>query len=344
MLDIVITHHNEPWYICKKQFLMLDVQRIVDWNKVHVILVNDGGNRLPEEELNRLSFPIRQIDIPQSGVSAARNAGMEAGSAPWIMFCDCDDCFSNIYALEDVMDVLRHPSEELYDMMWTKCWSETGRFVYEIPPERTFVFIHGKIYRRQFLLDEKIRFDESLTFNEDSCFNATIIARTTNQRIGEVTSHAPVYTWVRRGGSVTNRPGSKDAGSIGQLHRNMTVTEENRIHRPAEYPGMVTRTAYDTYYMIHGRQITDGCKKQICEEFAPWITERYDAYGDVDEETLKQIREISRYELMDCDDTYSDDPQDVTRWVLRVIKEYAEGRDEHDGQKKRCAVSAEKAV
>ena len=317
MLDIVITHYKEPWEVCRRQFLMLDMQRRVDWREVTVTVVNDGGCRLPEDRLAELGFPVGQLDIPHGGISAARNAGIEHGTEPWIMFCDCDDCFSNIYALEDVLNVLRGPAAEKYDALWAKCYQEdTDGSIALVPQFKTFVFCHGKVYRRRFLLEEGIRFPKDLPMNEDSCFNNMIIART--QRIAEIRSHVPVYSWIRRSGSVTTRPEAVDLGAVCQVRRNMIVTEENRVHRPEEYPSMVTRSAYDAYYMIHGKRLSESCKQEILTAFAPWIRERADAFGKVPEEILDKIRKISRYELLGEGESIPDGHEAVWAWVRRL--------------------------
>lgn len=318
MLDIIITHYQEPWEVCKKQFWMLDMQRRVDWREVHVTVVNDGGFRLPEDRLADLSFPVEQLDIPHGGVSAARNAGIEHATGEWIMFCDCDDCFANIYALEDVLNVIRNAAGR-YDMMWTNCYEEDleAGTIYTIPKMRVFVFCHGKIYRRAFLMEQDLRFDPMLTMNEDSCFNAVFVART--QRVGEVRSHAPVYAWIRRPGSVTTRGTvADDEGACCQTHRNMIVTEENRLHRPAEYQAMVTRTAYDAYFMIHGARISDSCKQEILGEITPWIRDRKEDFGQVTMETLDAIREVSMGELLLEEDDVPDRHIDVRKWVMAL--------------------------
>ena len=317
MLDIIITHYQEPWEVCKKQFWMLDMQRRVDWSQIRVTVINDGGHRLPEFKLEDLSYPVRQIDIPHGGISKARNAGIDMTDGEWIMFCDCDDCFANIYALEDVQNVVNAEALEKYDMMWTPCYEEdeVNGHIMLIPMYKTFVFCHGKVYRRQFLLDEQIRFPEDLPMNEDSCFNAIIVARTTNTRIGRVFSSVPVYAWVRRDGSVTAKPEAVDLGAVCQTRRNMIVAEENRIHRPAEYPGMVTRHAYDVYYMVHGSRISESCKQEILKEFSPWIRERMEVFAQVDEDTLEKVRGISKYELLDHGEEVEDGHEQIQAWV-----------------------------
>ena len=342
MLDIIITHYREPWEVCKKQFWMLEMQRRVDWKEIRVTVVNDGGCRLPEEELNRLSFSIEQLDIPHGGISAARNAGIEHATEPWIMFCDCDDCFSNIYALEDIVNVIRGQAAEKYDMMWSTCYeeNESSGIIFLIPKQRVFVFTHGKIYRRQYLMEQGIRFDTALKMNEDSCFNATIIART--HRVGEIRSHVPPYAWIRRENSLTGQEGADDLGAYCQMHRNMVVTEENRKYRPEEYPGMVTRTAYDAYFMVHGNRITASCKQKILGEFVPWLRERLETFGTVSEGMLDDIREISRSELLDHgpDDGVICEHSAVRAWVEWI----AEERSAEDGMGKDRAGGAVPAV
>lgn len=325
MLEIVITHYKEPWEVCLKQFLMLDLQRCVDWSEITVTVINDGGHRLPEDKLADLSFPFRQIDIPHGGISMARNAGIDNAREPWIMFCDCDDTFANIFALQDIINVLHSPKIDSFDMMWGECCEEDyingARILYLMPKNKIFVFCHGKVYRRQFLLDEGIRFDPGLTFNEDSCFNAVIIARTPYQRIGEIKSHAPIYAWIRRTNSVTTSDNAPDDGAYGQFHRNLTVTEENRLHREEKcYCGMVTRTAYDTYYMVNGKRISTECKKRILSEFIPWMKERMDAFQNVSPEILNQIREVSKMELVEHGDLFPDSHEDIAGWVMKVMK------------------------
>ena len=318
MLDIVITHYTEPWSVCRRQFEMLDAQLGVDWNQIYVTVVNDGGEMLPEEQLEDLNFRCVQVNVPHGGVSAARNAGLDHAQETWVMFCDCDDCFSNVFALADILDVL--PGAD-YDMMWTKVWAERadGR-IYQIQDQKIMVFIHGKIYRREFLLAEGIRFDEELAFNEDSLFNATIMTRVPNTRIGEISTYAPAYVWVSRENSVTSGEGAEDRAALGQLKRNMKVADQYRQHRPEGYPGMVTRVVYDTYFMTHTGKYSPSCKQQILAEFRPWIMERYGEFMNVDGKQLRQIREISRDELTLQGEQIRDEPWRVAGWVTEVMQ------------------------
>lgn len=312
MLDIIITHYQEPWEICKKMFWMLAMQRRVDWNEIRVTVVNDGGNRLPGWRLGNLGFPVNEIDIEHSGISAARNAGMDVTSEPWIMFCDCDDCFANIYGLQDILNVL-HQDDGRYDVLWNRFYEEHPKEILLVPDHKVFVFTHGKVYRREYLDREKIRFDESLEWNEDSCFNATVLTR--GAKAGEMQTHAPVYAWIRREDSFTGTDDRNDKGAFFQFRRNLLVAEEHRLHKPDDYPGMVTRVVWDAFFMIHSRRCSPSCKQQILAEFVPWVAERTALIGQTDPETLRKIRKISRIELSDPVEAINDEPGNVRAWV-----------------------------
>ena len=110
---------------------MLAMQRMVNFDDVGVILVNDGEeNELPKECFDGYPFSICQMSIPKGGVSKARNAGLDASSADWVMFCDFDDCFSNIYGLYLIFCAM---NEDKYDTIWSNFTEETkdneGRLV-----------------------------------------------------------------------------------------------------------------------------------------------------------------------------------------------------------------------
>lgn len=324
MLDIVVTHYKEDWKIGKPLFDLLALQRGVDFGSFRVLLVNDGfENHLPDNLFANYPYEVKQIDIKHAGVSAARNAGIDNSTQDWIMFCDFDDTFYGLYSLRDIITVL--PAD--FDMLWGHLMVEDftkGRdHIYMTPDVRKFVFIHAKVYRRAFLVESGIRFDETMQFQEDSLFNATIIARVDYSRIGELKTQAPLYVWILRENSVTHS-GREDEAVFGHFIRNLKVTEENRQHRddPSFYRGMVTRTAYDAYYMILSSEASLQTKSKILELFAPWISERRNEYGKVPEDVMMKIREISRAELYRK--PVKDDPIDVYNWLNLILEKDGE--------------------
>ena len=322
MLDIVITHYKEEFEVGEKLFRMIALQRCVDFEQIRVMVVNDGGNRLPDEKFSDMPYPVEQIDIPHGGVSVARNAGIEHATGRWIMFCDFDDSFASIFSLREIMNLL---DTEEYDMLWSRIIAEDylddKDLLYYVPVKQRFVFCHGKVYRTQFLKESGIRFRRDLVFNEDSCFNATIIAHTPYQRIGEIRSQVPIYSWIRRFQSVTNS-GREDEASYGHFKRNMIVTDEYNGMNDERYTGMVTRSVYDTYYMVFGKRNSMQMRRRILDEFTPWIAERLDAFGRVSSDDMDEIRLISRMELIEPDELVPDDHERIRRWITNIVDIY----------------------
>ena len=326
MLDIVITHYKEPWETGEKLFQMIALQRCINLEDIRVLDVNEGGNELPDEKLKGFPYYIEQINIPHGGVSAARNAGIDHAKNKWIMFCDFDDSFASIFSLREYMNTL---SSDGYDMLWVRILAEDyvdgKKLLYYVPDKQRFVFCHGKVYLVDFLRKEGIRFEERLVFNEDSCFNALIIAHTPHTRIGEISSKIPLYSWIRRGGSVTNS-GREDEATYGHFCRNLIVTGEYENRDDNRFFGMVTRTAYDTYYMIFGKRNSMEMRRKISDEFIPWIAERVDAFGKVDQETLDEIRRVSRMELIEPDEIVPDEHEMIAKWVKSLAEIYNKAR------------------
>ena len=329
MLDIVITHYKEPFEVGKKLFDIISLQQCVDFEQIRVVIVHDGTEAFPDGNFEAYPYQVEQIVIPHGGVSAARNAGIENAKGRWIMFCDFDDSFASIFSMREIMNLL---DTDDYDMLWSRILAEDyvdgKQLLYYVPGKQRFVFCHGKVYRVQFLKESGIRFDERLVFNEDSCFNAVIIAHTPYQRIGEITSPMPIYCWVRRQNSVTNS-GREDEATYGHFHRNLIVTGEYEKQNDERFYGMVTRTAYDAYYMVFGKRNSMQMRRRILDEFTPWISERIMAFGKVDDGTLDEIRTISRMELIDPGELVPDEHERVAKWLAQIVSIYRRTSGEH---------------
>ena len=319
MLDIIVPRYREPWETGEKLFQIINMQRGIDFGQIRVLLIHDGTEPFPEDNFRGLRFRVEQVPVPHGGVSAARNAGIDRATADWIMFCDFDDMFTNVYALRDILSVL--PCD--FDMLWSDLMVEDrtngNDIMYPTPERQKLVFLHGKVYRRQFLIDRNIRFDEQMTFQEDSLFNATIVARTDYRRIGHIKAPMVPYVWIRREGSTTNS-GRDDEAVYWHFRRNLTVTDENSGD-PDKYAGMVTRTAYDAYFMSKGSRATDEMKQKITAEFRPWIAEHIEQFGQVSKGIMKQLVDVSRSELLDPDERVPAQPERVMEWIKEIIRE-----------------------
>lgn len=251
-LDIIVTHYKEPWKLGRKLFDSIAFQRNVNFDDINVILVNDGeGNELPEDCFTGYPYEIHQMSIPKGGVSKARNAGLDASTADWVMFCDFDDCFQTVFGLylifcgmaEDKYDLIRATfTEETVD--------NTGR-MHLVSHDNDSVFVHGKVMRRQFLVDNKLRFHDALTIHEDGFFNVLVytIAKADGR---DTTISTPIYLWAWNKDSVVRKDKAEDyvLDTYDHLMKQRIALTDEFIKRKMleEIMLCVIKTVCDSYY------------------------------------------------------------------------------------------------
>ena len=266
LLDMIVTHWNEEWCEGRKFFEMLKLQRGVDWHDVRVILVQDGEeeNTLDMERIVR-NYPFVDtiLYIPHGGVSAARNAGLEASDAEWVMFCDFDDCLYSVDSLSRIINSLEQAKNDA-DLVWSDIWIEmtTSRGVWcKTLKKRNTVFIHGKCYRREFLTDHGIRFDERLGYSEDAMFNALVTMEMDPKRVAKMPE--VVYMWCYRKGSASNYDGGDAKRNLDLYLKRVMVAEEYE-KRGMKYDARAAaaRTLLDYYWELNGKDELPGHEKE----------------------------------------------------------------------------------
>lgn len=180
----------------------IESQIHVDKKDMGVIICSDGGEYVLDQKfLDKYSYDIQYVICEHRGVSATRNSALILSDADYVMFCDADDGFvSNIgvYSMVRCLDI--HPKSE---MLSTKIFVENIEDGY---PEFTIgdhnnTFIHGKLFRREFLINHELFFDERLKVHEDSYFcnvvNFFVTDRANNDNI--------FYCWRKNPNSVSNQ-------------------------------------------------------------------------------------------------------------------------------------------
>lgn len=193
-LTLVVLHYKEPWETCKFLFDSIEMQHGIDFNDIRVLVVNDGDELILDKSLfDRYRFDVEYAVKPHGGISDTRNYGIEHVDTEYLMFCDSDDGFLNLYGLHMVLGAI----QEGFDVL-------VGSFVEEQPigdgwriyrRDKSPVFCHAKAYRRQFLMDKNLRFDTRLWFSEDSVFNNMAIHEA--ERDGKVKYiETPFYLWA----------------------------------------------------------------------------------------------------------------------------------------------------
>lgn len=312
-LNIIIPHAGESWGVCRKFFDMLRLQLAADFSQARLLIIHDNCAVWPDKYLWDLPVKAEQhqvfrrggrvildggwdpTDCRQAGVSAARNAGIEKADAEWVMFCDCDDMFATVWALHSILDALNQPAADRNDLLWTKFYIEQsrGRQVTGM----NWVFIHGKIWRLDFLIRQGLRFHEGLYYAEDSAFCATADMVIDHGRIGEIQCDAVPYVWVWNRESVTSREENQLRNVLGLYDRHVVVAEE---YRRRGLPDMAAATAaravWDGFYQCRREDLTGEQLQKVEEKVARYFLRYEGEIRRVPEELMAKIRAASRKE------------------------------------------------
>lgn len=194
--------------------------RAQSWPKLEVFLINDGSK---DDSLalcqaaQRADPRFHVIDQPNSGVSAARNAGLERASGKYLQFVDGDD-----YLHPDATRTLVHAAESSgADLVVAHFWRVVGenmaprghirqekvltrqeyaQEMMKAPANYYYGVLWNKLYRRTILQQNRLRFDTALCWCEDFLFNLEYIRYT--RLIAAVPK--PVYYYVKREDSLVS--------------------------------------------------------------------------------------------------------------------------------------------
>ena len=250
-LELIVPHYNEPFEDGQFFFDMLKLQRGCDFDDIRVTIIEDGGHwatdwvtaglfkeRYPE-------FEVRADRIEHAGVSAARNHGIDIADAKWVMFCDFDDGFANVYALRNIQNALK---TEDFDILNGEFYTETKNVsgvlgdmtINKRRPEN--IYVHCRLFRLSWLREENLRFQEHMNFSEDSVFNTQANFRVKTERNGDIQCEAPLYVWRYREQSATT------SDDVYKKDIKMSI-ERNKILLP-EYMKYVGRSEYEKWVAV----------------------------------------------------------------------------------------------
>ena len=291
VIDLIVTHYDEPWSIGKKFFDMLAMQRNIDFSDIRVILVQDGKeNALPWKDLlNEYPYKIKVASIPEHrGVSTARNAGLQVAEAEWVMFCDFDDMFADVVSIRGILQVL--PTDDA-DVIWMKSYREEVARATNIEKNGVFVncldenFYHtfGKMYRRKELRKNKLQFNPDLFYEYESAFNHLALTIIPSHRVLGLTVGFLPYMKTLRMDSWRMRESTLQDRLCETIDRDIYLAEEYRKRGCLrEFRNMVAETFYDAYFLLLSDSILDEYHQQnVNERFRPFLHQYREVFDNL---------------------------------------------------------------
>lgn len=263
-LQILVPHYHETPDVIRPLLDSVAIQQNIDFKDVGVIICHDGEDiedfHFDGVELPIYPYEILQVHIPHKGVSAARNGALDAATAEYVAFCDIDDMYYNACGL---WILFREMQNGGFDSL-VSVFIEESRLPQDIPEQRDpqgnivqsamkkgdvmyinhdmdTTFVHGKVHRRQYLLDQNIRWNEKLTIHEDSYFNIQCQNLSQNVKYCQT----PFYLWRWRDESVCRH----DPKYILKTYRNMIDSNDALIDEFLKR-GVQDKAMFFTAFMI----------------------------------------------------------------------------------------------
>lgn len=190
-LSIIIPAYNVADYLPK----CLDSILSQNCDDVEVICVNDGSTDATGLILSRLEEAYDNVVVvnqDNAGMSASRNKGLDMAKGEYVMFVDSDDWLEpeSLKALlanvsgEDVVefqcrkfyeDQSRYSVPEAHDWNRTSTGWDYFNQTRLVSRDIHFVCIWQRLYRREFLLKNNLRFEESVRRAEDDLFTTMVM-------------------------------------------------------------------------------------------------------------------------------------------------------------------------
>ncbi len=294
-LQILVPHYKEPTEVIKPLLDSIAIQQNIDFSQIGVIICNDGTN----VRLDLPEYPMR-VDIydePHRGVSGTRNACLDHATADYVMFCDADDMFYNACGLYIIM---REIENGVFDTLVSVFLEETRdpktKSPVYINHEMDSTFVHGKVHRRQYLINNNIRWNENLTIHEDSYFNILC------QRLAREVKYCPTpfYLWKWRDESVCRHDEKYLLKTYNNMLDSSTALIEQFLSRMRKEDAMfyAVSTIYDAYFTLNKDE---------------WINQENQEYRAAVEKRFAEFYRNFKY-------LYEEVPKDVKQQIIINMK------------------------
>ena len=164
MLSIVIPAHNAASTIEKT------INSVIENSPdAEIIVVENGSTDKTTEKVKKITSSNIKLIHSEKGVSVARNAGLKAATGEWVSFVDADDCWLGIQGYEPKADITLfnyYKDSELVKLEYNN--EPVVEWALSRPTLRMTVW--SKVFRRSFLQENQLLFNEQLWVGEDSEF------------------------------------------------------------------------------------------------------------------------------------------------------------------------------
>lgn len=300
-LQILVNHYKENKDIVQRFLKSLDLQQNVQFE---TFIISDGGNiYLNDEILNGYSFPIHYAYNSHTGVCHTRNLLLNSSDADYIMFCDIDDMFSSPNGLELLMTAAKETQADIIGSTYNEEFMnlKTNKLEYRVY-EKDTLRIHGKIIKRQYLIDNKIFFPDEMETSGDMMF--LWLAYSLTNKIVWIKNN--FYIWKWHSNSVTRAESFFPVRNFEKTLKCYILLAEN----------LKQRSRLDLYINL------------ICTLFGTIYTEMTHPYWKTAPiELRKNAEQAAKNCLIKYYDDYIEADEEYKRIRYNFMRDYINGKD-----------------
>ena len=281
MIDIIIPAYNAHDFIENALSSILIQTKL---SSLHVYIVNDCSDKDYSEQINKYKDKMNIIELktPKNvGPGGARSYGLDHSNGEFVVFIDADDIFSGTYSIEDMINNIDDADYIVTDFM--EIVGDNSYIHYD-----NDVWMHGKMYRRSFLDEYNIRFNNT-SANEDTGFNTLVLMCSKKRKYVDYLT----YIWRYNDNSITrkNNHEFEFSGLKGFIDNICWAAKEAEKRNIEE--NIIGKIVYESILEIYYNYIKfyNNDKK---DELLKWCIELKELY-------LKYIDKLNDQEKEECE-------------------------------------------
>ncbi len=222
ILDIIIPQYKEDEKIINKLLNSINNQQNIDFSQIKITIVNDFSDCiLSKEFLNKFkNLNISYIrNDKNTGPGPARQKGFDNTDGLYVMYCDSDDELFDSNSLWTLVDcITKYEPDYLVSNIAVEM--ADGSFLIKKGKD-TFPWMHGKVYKREFLLNNDIRFHDTIRNVEDAYYTTCVLGLIDKNNIKYL--DYTTYKWLDNKSSLTR---------LKKKHHYLVETFDDFINSP----------------------------------------------------------------------------------------------------------------
>lgn len=250
MIDVIIPAYNSNNTI-EMTLMSLAFQTIKE--QIKVIIVDDNSNNKYDDIIDKYSklIAIKYIrNETNIGAGLSRQVGIDSSNSKYIIFLDADDILNTFDSLEIMLKNI-----EGYEYLDSYLYNELDNKKYINAGD-----LHGKMYLRDFILSNNIRFNDS-RYHEDNAFNSIVLLYNPKKnRINELT-----YIYSDNKESLTRKDSENEFDRLQIYINNMRYVLDCTKNCSNNLREQYLMIKYN--YLINYCSTLDDEKKQLINEW-----------------------------------------------------------------------------